>query len=377
MRRWPALTGAAVLPIAGALVGLNALAARVVRVRREPPYRHEVLAVGADAVLLRRDGATDLPGRYGLSWPDGHAVLGPVLHVDERTVLRRLERVQRGAPAPGPCALDHIEVGDPLSALGLAYENVALTSDAGELPAWWVPGERRDAWVLLAHGYGGSLQSSLSFLPLAAVDGVNALVVSYRNDPGAPTSADERMHLGADEWRDLDAGIAFALAHGAERVVLYGWSMGGGIALTTLARSPRREAVRGLILDAPVVDWTRVVRHVGKRVPTPVVDLVLWRLGRMIGEPVRGLDHLSDAAALDVPVLCFHGGRDAIVPAAHSRLLAERAAGAVELVVDESAGHVGCYNVDPEGYGARVAAFLQRTVLKTTREPASGGETID
>ncbi len=361
MRRLPALAGAA-FPVLGAALGLEVLATRVVRVRHGSPYRHEILAVGRDAVLLRRDRATDLPGSYGLAWPGGHGVLGPVLRADERTVLRRLERVQEGAPLPGPCALDHVEVGDPASALGLSYQAVEIPSEVGALPAWWVPGERRDAWVLFAHGLGGSLQSSLSFLPLVSRRGYNGLVVSYRNDPGAPPSADRRIHLGADEWRDVDAGIAFALAHGAEQVVLYGWSMGGGIALLTLARSPRRAAVRGLILDAPVVDWARVVRHVARRVPAPVVALVLWRVGRLIGVPVSTLDHLADADALGVPVLCFHGGRDEVVPVAHSRLLAERAPHAVDLVVDEGAGHVGSFNADPEAYEARVAAFLAQTL---------------
>lgn len=359
-RRAAAFLGALALPVAAGAVGVEVLANRVVRVRREPPYRHDVLAVGRDAVLLRRDRATELAGAYGLAWPGGHAVVGPVLHHDDDTVLRRLERVQFGTPTPGPCALDHIEVGDPRSALGLDFEDAVLDSDAGALPAWWLRGERSDTWVLLAHGYGGSLVSALSFLPIVTGAGYSALVVSYRNDPGAPASADQRYHLGADEWRDLDAGVAFALAHGARRVVLYGWSMGGAIALAALEHSAQRAAVAGLILDAPVLDWASVIRHVGRRVPAPLVALVLARLGALIGAPLGALDRLASADQLDRPVLCFHGERDELVPVAHSRLFASRAPELVELVVDARAGHVGCFNVDPDAYGARIQDFLRR-----------------
>ncbi len=357
MRRWPISAGLTLGAAAGALT-VEALARQVLRVRSSPPYRHDLLGVGTDAVLLGRDAATELPGRYGLAWPEGHAVIGEVLEQNEHTVLRRLERVQRGVPMPGRCALDHIEVGDPRSALGLDFRSVTLDSDAGALPAWWVPGEDGAPWVLLAHGYGGSLVSSLSFLPLIARLGANALVVSYRNDPGAPPSPDRRYHLGIDEWRDLDAGIGFALENGAKRIALFGWSMGGGIALRALAKSNRRDAICALVLDAPVLDWAAIIRHVGRRVPAPVVALVLYRLESLLRAPLSELDHLSPAGELDRPVLCFHGGRDELVPVHHSRLLAVRAAESVTLVVDERAGHVGAYNVDPAAYEQQLHEFL-------------------
>ena len=33
--------------------------------------------------------------------------------------------------------------------------------------------------------------------------GMSAMIISYRNDKGAPDSADGRYHFGAEEWETL------------------------------------------------------------------------------------------------------------------------------------------------------------------------------
>ena len=46
---------------------------------------------------------------------------------------------------------------------------------------------------------------------------------------------------------------------GADGVILIAPSMGGGVALTFLERSELAPAVRGLVLDSPLVDFGRAV----------------------------------------------------------------------------------------------------------------------
>ncbi len=61
--------------------------------------------------------------------------------------------------------------------------------------------------------------------------GYTSLVVSYRNDGDAPNSDDHRYALGDREWQDVSSAIEYAFEHGAERIVLLGYSMGGATVL--------------------------------------------------------------------------------------------------------------------------------------------------
>ncbi|MCU1490883.1 MAG: secreted protein [Acidimicrobiaceae bacterium] len=367
MRRHPLALVLGPLAGSGALFGavVAVLARRAVAVRDRPRYRRRLLAVGEDEVVLARDLETERPGTYGLAWPGGHGVVGPPVHLDDGTVVRPLVELHWGTPLPGRAAMDHVHVGDPRSSFGLDFEDIALPGPVGDLPAWVVPGSRSDVWVLLAHGYGGSRSSALSFLPIIHELGCTALVVSYRNDPGAPASSDRRYHLGASEWEDLDAAMAYALAAGARRLALFGWSMGGAIALQALARSERRDFVSAVVLDSPVLDWRPVLTHVARsnHVPRPLAAAALRLIERQVGIAFDDFDWLARAAELKTPVLCFHGEGDATVPVAESLELARLRPDLVELVVQPAAGHVGSWNVDPVAYGTRLKRFLARELL--------------
>lgn len=57
------------------------------------------------------------------------------------------------------------------------------------------------------------------------------------------------------EWRDVEAAVQNAVANGVTEIVLFGWSLGGAIALRLTDLSAHSERIVGLILDAPVMDW--------------------------------------------------------------------------------------------------------------------------
>lgn len=344
-----------------AFAGVGSLVAgQVVNVRRKPRYPSRVVSVDGDRVTLRRDRGTQRAGTYGLAFAGGHAVVGEVCERTEKTVVRPIVRVDSGCVVPGPVAIDHVDVGDPSTAFAMDFEEVTLDSDVGSLPAWEVPGAG-DTWVVVVHGYGGRRASSLSFLPMLHELDLHALVPAYRNDPDAPPSPDGRYHLGATEWRDIEAGIDHAIGRGAARVVLFGWSMGGAIALQAYARSAHRDRISALLLDSPVVDWRAVLLHLGRRrhLPEVLVRYALRLVERRIGVDFDDLDWLRRADELDVPVLVVHGDEDQTVPWEPSGELAELRRDVVELRLVAGAGHVGSWNVDPAGYARAVGAFLE------------------
>ena len=158
------------------------------------------------------------------------------------------------------------------------------------------------------------------------------LVVSYRNDGEAPRSRSGSYALGAAEWRDVDAAVSYALRHGAERVILMGWSMGGAVALQTALNSGNRDRIAGLILESPVIDWRSVLRFqaraAGMRAPLP--DLAMSALSVPLTARLSGaenaisfdsLDIVARADELKVPILILHSDDDGFVPADASHAL--------------------------------------------------------
>jgi hypothetical protein len=71
---------------------------------------------------------------------------------------------------------------------------------------------------------GASRTEALRILPALAASGATTMVISYRNDLGAPAARDGSYHLGATEWQDLAAAAALRApggraAHRAVRLV--------------------------------------------------------------------------------------------------------------------------------------------------------------
>ena len=370
--------GAAVL--AGAAVSTAAayFARRVVTPDRVKPDDVEVLTVGAGTLTMAVTPETVAPGRYGL-WlakGQGHARIGEVLEKDLRagTVTRRLEQVDIGKLAAGPARWNQYYFsGNPTTALGLPHQDVTVTSDAGELPTWYVPPSdevaRRDVWALLVHGRGGTREECLRAIPLLHRLGVPVLVPTYRNDAEGPATHGGRMSLGDTEWQDVEAAVLHALDAGATEVVLFGWSMGGAIVLQHVSRSWTADRVRALVLDSPVIDWLDVLDHHAQlnRLPRSISRLGLmmmadkaWR--RVVGTdaPVdlRRLDWVTRASELKLPVLLVHSDDDEFVPSGPSRRLAQARPDLVTFVGFPHARHCKEWNTDPDRWEREVARFL-------------------
>jgi len=200
--------------------------------------------------------------------------------------------------------------------------------------------------------------------------GLPVLMISYRNDAGAPQDPSGMLRYGQTEWRDLAAAVQYALVRGARRVVLVGYSMGGGIAASFLERSPLAARVSGVILDSPMMDFSRAVDLGASKQRLPLVGLPLpqsltntakWIAGWRYGVAWTSLDYLDGAAKIQAPMLLFQGTADATVPATTSDELA-RTAGDVTYVRVPSADHLDSWNLDPARYDRAVQAFVGRVL---------------
>ena len=329
-------------------------------------YPVKVHTVSGRRAVLSRTPDLRRPIPLGLIWPGGYARLGAMLDVNKTTVVREVTSVDRGTLRPGVrgCTTARVFDGDPMSARGLAYSEVIVHGELGDLPAWLVPptAPAQDTWVIAVHGWRAPRSDALRVLPTLASTGMPTLVISYRNDEGAPPSPDRCYHLGDTEWRDLAAAIRYALAHGARDVVLYGWSMGGAIVLNALRRAEEATAVRGLVLDCPVVDWAETLRMHARslRLPDPWTWASLRLVQRRLGARLAELDQRRHAEHLTVPTLIFVDRDDATVATAPTLQYAAARPDLITLVETEDAGHCRSWNLNPDRYEAALTDFLLR-----------------
>ncbi|KQR43535.1 alpha/beta hydrolase [Microbacterium sp. Leaf161] len=372
LRHAVALLVPALLALGTALALLVFSVARRVVIPKKRPADVEILAVdtGAQTIELTRTRDTELPGRYGLftSGTYGYVKLGAVLSADATTVRRKLlTQIEPGARVDRSAGFSGWYYSTP-SELHLPWQNVLIGSPAGPCPAWLFPGES-STWVVQVHGRGVTRAECLRAVPALHAAGFPNLVVSYRNDGEAPRSRSGSYALGAAEWRDVDAAVSYALRHGAERVILMGWSMGGAVSLQTALNSGNRDRIAGLILESPVIDWRSVLRFqaraAGMRAPLP--DLAMSALSVPLTARLSGaenaisfdsLDMVARADELKVPILILHSDDDGFVPADASHALQRARPDLVTMPAFSGARHTKIWNYDQIGWSDAITGWL-------------------
>lgn len=183
-------------------------------------------------------------------------------------------------------------------------------------------------------------------LTAIAEEGYGLLLNGYRGyggNPGLPSEA----KLYADASAMMDRIAADGLA--PDGVIIYGYSMGTGIASYVAARAE----TLGLVLEAPFTTFGDAVRQQFSQVPEWLVR--------------TKFDTRSRIDKVDAPILILAGGKDQITPARFAERLAAMNADHASLVVVPDGNHL---NLIRKGGAAAVQGFLSRL-----KAPLSGAET--
>ncbi len=331
----------------------------------------EVVSQESSVITLRTTGAADgcgaikdvaqKPGIWGLTWQGGYAHVGPVRSVDdERGEVVRDFTPLGGMPPPGALAsLTYPYPVDPMQAHGIPFTEVSYRSPVGQTPAWFIEGER-DTWVIFVHGKGSTRAEAMRVLKTVSDLEFPGLVITYRNDSAAPKAPSGAYQYGRTEWEDLEAAVQFALDAGARDVILVGYSMGGGIVVSFLYQSNLTETVRGVILDAPMLDFGATVDLGIEEFGLPgfAAGPPKWMARWRYDIDWAAMDYVSRASELRTPVLLLHGADDDIVPVSIGDDFAAARPDLITYERFETAHHVTSWNVDPQRYERAVRDFL-------------------
>jgi uncharacterized protein len=230
---------------------------------------------------------------------------------------------------------------------GLAgFEDITLATPDGErLVAWWKPPEPGKAVILYFHGNGGSLWDRRNRGRPLTEGGRGLLLLSYRGYAGSTGSpTEDGLHMDA-----LTAYGWVTRMYEPARVVLYGESLGTGVAVRLASERP----VGGVVLDAPYTSTADVAQM---RYPYAPVS---W----FMKDQFRSVDVIGSIRA---PLLVLHGDQDTVIPFEFGKRLFEAAREPKQFVRLRGAAHTR--NLESGGLAA-VDAFLSR--IEASLPPAA------
>ena len=337
-----------------------------------PPLDIMASSEGDGRINLRaldeRAGAMDLhhEGTFGIVSAGGYGQVGRILERGEGQAVREYRPLTAVISGEETARLDIYAYPDnPRTAHGIAYEKVHYQTELGECQAWFIPGSG-GTWAVFAHGRGAHPNEALRIMPTLVEMGMPVFAINYRNDKGAPASPDRQHWLGLTEWRDLEAAVQYALENGAEDVILYGYSMGGGMCINMLYESGLACKVRGVVMDSPFLDFGGTLDYVGwaRGYPRPIVLLGKAMAALRFGIDWRRMNYLSRASELRAPMLVLHGEADDLVPAPISQSLERARPDIVRYLGFPNAAHARSWNLDSARYESAVRSFLRELLCE-------------
>ena len=325
-------------------------------------------------------------GIYGIIGQNGDAVVGDIISTNgtfvERSLISLNGTLVEGDKIRGTSLVVREDTGEfkilgtsswsgqasegiytPKSVSGLDYETVYYQSDLGEFPAY-LTNDGDVGIVIFVHGFRGDYSREV-FAKMRAGDivdmGYRSMIISYRNDKGLPKDPSGIYQYGTTEWKDIDGAIDKALEF-TDNVVLWGTSGGGGPISSWLGNVGDKSKVKGIIYEAPVINFWESV-EVNGAARYPWVPQQLFGYFKIFTEIRYGIDFenmnfTDNVINSDIPVLLFHGDDDEWVPVEMSDLIAENRDTNFTYIRYENVGHVTSWNADPDNYVYQLDTFL-------------------
>jgi uncharacterized protein len=231
------------------------------------------------------------------------------------------------------------QVFDP-SIAGIEYEEFEFTAEDGiRLHGWFLPSRlpQPEATVLFLYGNAENKSTHIASVYWLPEHGFNVMLFDYRGYGGS----EGRPGL-AGMHSDIDAALHYLLSRpepSARRIIVFGQSLGGALALTAVANSPVRAHVEGVIVEGGFSGYRAITREKlsGFWLTRPLARPFSWT----VSDRYRPVDAAGEISP--IPLLLVYATDDGIVPAHHGDLLYEAARSPKYLWKIDGIAHIAAF----------------------------------
>jgi pimeloyl-ACP methyl ester carboxylesterase len=232
--------------------------------------------------------------------------------------------------------------------------SVPGTDGPEQLAFWWLPNRQPDAPTLLyLHGTFRNLYGNQRKIESLRSAGYSVLAVDYRG------WGESSPHVPSEQSILQDANVAWQELthhqHDPAKRVIYGHSMGSGVAVDLASRLSSPGDYGALVLESAFTSFDDVAREAG------------W-LARVLA--LFNREHFDSAAKItriQAPLLMLHGSLDDTIPIRLGARLFAKANAPKRWVTVEGAAHSDLDRVDPALYQRSLRDFAIRYLSMPAR----------
>jgi uncharacterized protein len=209
------------------------------------------------------------------------------------------------------------------------------SSDGLALHGWYFRAKEERGAILICHGNVENLSTHV-MLDLWLIDaGYNLFIFDYRGY-GRSEGAPDVKGIQLDAEAALETLLFKLPRANHDNIIVFGKSLGGAVAVYTVANSPHKDRVKALILDSAFSSYRAIARE-------NIADSVLgwpfqYPLSWLVNDDFSPVRYIGKIAP--VPLVIIHGKYDEIVPEHHGRVLFDAARQPKEFWEIELPGHV-------------------------------------
>lgn len=208
------------------------------------------------------------------------------------------------------------------------------TRDRIQISAVYRPNPTSTYTLLYTHGNAEDLGDIQSVLQYLQDSGFSVFAFDYRGYGTSQGTPSER-----NAYRDIDTAYNYLtqqLGVPPQRIIAFGRSVGGGVAVDLAARKP----LAGLIIESAFTSAFRVI------VPIPILPFDKFR-------------NIAKIKKVSCPVLVMHGKADEVIPFHHGQQLFNAASEPKQYLWVDGAGHNDFMWVAGDRYRTALQEFAQ------------------
>lgn len=204
---------------------------------------------------------------------------------------------------------------------GLAYEDVFFTSaDGARLHGWWLPSRSHPrGTILFLHGNAENISTHFANVSWLPQEGFNVLIFDYRGY-GRSEGHAELSGIVADTEASLRY-LAERLADPRHKLILFGQSLGGALAINLAGNSPLKNRLSGVVVESAFSDYRDIARE--KLASAWLTWPLQWPLSLTVNNHFSPMKAIAKIAP--VPILIIHSRKDPVIPYWHGQRLYEKA----------------------------------------------------